>query len=141
MNPTVIKVLIAVAVLIHLVGNLWHGDAHITLEIALPGYKTAFIIIVIIIAPILGAAITWTRFTLIGCWLVAISLLGSVLFSVYHHYVLISIDNVEHLPPGAPEAHAHFSNSAEFIALAALAGAILSFYASGRLGAKGSKVV
>ena len=63
-------------------------------------------------------------------------MLGSVLFSVYHHYVLISIDNVEHLPPGAPEAHTHFSNSAAFIALGALAGVVLGFYAVGKLSTK-----
>ena len=60
-------------------------------------------------------------------------MVGSVVFSVYHHYILISIDNVEHLPPGTSDAHAHFSNSAEFIAIAALASALAAFYAAGKL--------
>lgn len=138
MSPTVIKTLVSFVVLLHLLGNLWHGDAHMTLEVGLPALKSAFVVVVILIAPILGAFLTWTRFSITGCWIVGVSLLGSVLFSVYHHYVLISIDNVEHLPPGTPEAHAHFSNSAELIALAALAGVALAFYAAGKLAAKDS---
>jgi hypothetical protein len=133
MNTSLIKILITIFVIIHLVGSLWHGDAHTILEITLPRIKNAFIIVVIIIGPILGTVLTWTRFALPGCWMVGISMVGSVVFSVYHHYVLISNDNVEHLPAGTPEAHAHFSNSAELIALAALAAALLAFYAAGKL--------
>lgn len=72
-----------------------------------------------------------------GGWLVCVSMLGSALFSVYRHYVMISIDNLEHPPPGTPEAHAHFSNSAGFIAVAALAGVVLAFYAAGKFAGKG----
>ena len=140
MQSTVIKVLITVFVLVHLAGNLWHGDAHTTLEISLPGIKTAFVIVVILISPILGAILTWTRYSILGSWTVGLSMVGSVVFSVYHHYVLISPDNVEHLPSGTPEAHAHFSNSAEFIALVALAAALLAFYAAGKLHSRRSGV-
>ncbi len=133
MNATLLKILLTLAVVIHFVGNLWHGDAHTTLDIALPAYKNVFIIIVILLLPLIGAILLWTRFSLAGSWFVAMSLLGSVLFSVYHHYVMISIDHVNHLPPGSAAAHAHFSNSAAFIAVSALAGAILAGYAARRL--------
>ena len=126
------KFLITALVLAHFLGNLWHGDAHAILEISLPGYKTAFVIAVILLGPVVGAILAWTRHSFIGCWVVGISMVGSVVFSVYHHYVMISNDNVEHLPPGPQEAHVHFSNSAEFIALIALAGALVSFYSAGR---------
>ena len=140
MRSSAIKILITIFVIIHLVGNLWHGDAHTTLEITLPGIKIAFVIVVILIGPILGAILTWTRFAVLGSWIVGVSMVGSVVFSVYHHYVLISNDNVEHLPAGTPEAHAHFSNSAEFIALIALAAALLAFYAAGKLHSRNSGV-
>ncbi len=133
MQSTVIKALLTFFVLVHLVGNLWHGDAHTTLEIFLPGIKLTFVIVVILISPILGGILTWTRYAIPGSWIVGVSMVGSVVFSVYHHFVLISPDNVEHLPAGTPEAHAHFSNSAEFIALVALFGALLAFYAAGKL--------
>jgi len=133
MQSTVIKVVLAIFVLVHLLGNLWHGNAHATLEITLPGSKTAFVVIFILIGPVLGAILTWTRHAVSGSWIVGISMVGSVVFSVYHHFVLISPDNVEHLPPGTPEAHAQFSSSAEFIALAALFAALMAFYAAGKL--------
>ena len=134
MNNFVIKILISALVLIHFVGNLWHGDAHATLEIMLPELKTAYVLVVIVVAPLVGAVLTWTRFVTLGAWIVGLSMVGSVVFSVYHHYVMISIDNVEHLPPGTAQAHAHFSNSAELIALTALAAALVAFYGAGRLG-------
>ncbi len=129
-----IKVLISALVLVHFFGNLWHGDAHATLEVTLPELKTAYVAVVIVIAPLIGATLTWTRFMRPGAWLVGMSMVGSVVFSVYHHYVMISIDNVEHLPAGTAQAHAHFSNSAELIALSALAAALVSFYGAGALG-------
>ena len=134
------RILVSLIVVIHFVGNLWHGDAHTTLEIALPTIKIVFVAIVILGAPLLGAVLTWTRFATPGCWIVGTSMVGSVIFSVYHHYVMISIDNVEHLPAGSAEAHAHFSTSAEFIAIAALVGALLSFYAAGKLSGGSSSV-
>ena len=132
MEITSTKVLISVFVIVHLIGNLWHGDAHTILEISLPTAKTAFVVVVILLGPIVGAVLSWTRYSILGCWIVGASMVGSVVFSVYHHYVMISIDNVEHLPPGTTEAHEHFSNSAEFIAIAALAAALFSFYSAGR---------
>lgn len=60
-------------------------------------------------------------------------MIGSVLFSIYYHFVFISNDNIEHLPTGTAEAQAHFANSAEFIALAAFVAALFAFYAVGRL--------
>ena len=54
MQSPFIRLLITIFVLVHLVGNLWHGNAHTTLEISLPGIKTAFVIVVILIGPILG---------------------------------------------------------------------------------------
>ncbi len=132
MQRVAIKSIVTLLVVAHLLGNLWHGDAHAILEIVIPDSKIPFVIIVILASPIIGAILIWTRYGLLGCWIVGVSMVGSVVFSVYHHYVLISIDNVEHLPPGAPDAHAHFSNSAEFIAIAALASALAAFYAAGK---------
>ena len=133
MQSNVIKVLLTSFVLIHLIGNLWHGDAHISLEIYLPGIKTAFVLVVILISPIIGAILIWTRQALLGSWIVGLSMVGSVVFSVYHHFILISPDNVEYLPLGNAETLEQFSNSAEFIALAALFTAILAFYSVGKL--------
>ncbi|MFK7733155.1 MAG: hypothetical protein AB8B48_16165 [Pseudomonadales bacterium] len=133
MNTTLLKVLISVFVIAHLVGNMWHGAAHETLEIDLPDLKNGFVYVVVLATPLIGLGLLWFNREVIACWLVGLSMLGSVLFSVYHHYVWVSEDNVDYLPEGTPEAHAHFANSAELIALLALAAALLGFYAAGRL--------
>ena len=140
MQSTPIKILLTNLVAIHLVGNLWHGDAHVTLEVFLPDIKTAFVIVVILIGPMLGSILTWTRYVISGLWVVGVSMVGSLVFSVYHHYVLISPDNVDHLPPGTPSAHMNFSDSALFIALIALITALFAFYAAGRLQSNGSGI-
>ena len=140
MKSKVTKVLLTALVFIHLIGNLWHGDAHITLDIYLPGVKTAFVIIVILISPIIGVILIWTKHSLLGSWTVGLSMVGSVIFSVYHHFILISPDNIEHLPLGSADAHAQFANSAEFIALVALSTALLAFYLAGKLQSKNSGV-
>ena len=133
MQSIIIKTLLTSFVLIHLIGSLWHGDAHISLEIYLPGIKTAFILVVILISPIIGGILIWTRQALLGSWIVGLSMVGSVVFSVYHHFVLISPDNVEYLPVGNVGTHEQFANSAEFIALVALFTALLAFYFVGKL--------
>lgn len=134
MNDRATKALISALVLVHFVGNVWHGHAHTVLEIMLPALKSAYVVVVIVVAPLVGAALTWTRRATAGAWIVGVSMVGSVVFSVYHHYVMISIDNVDHLPPGSAEAHAHFSHSAELIALSALGAALVAFYGAGRFG-------
>jgi uncharacterized membrane protein YhiD involved in acid resistance len=139
MKLTTIKTLVTTLVLFHFAGSLWHGDAHTTLAVPLSSLQTAFVVAVVLVAPLVGAILLWTRYFAAGNWTVGLSMVGSVLFGVYNHYVLISIDNVEHLPPGAPELHAHFTNSAEFIALIALTAALMSFYAAGKLAANGGQ--
>ena len=111
-------------VAIHLVVTLWHGSAHTQLGILLPPEKNAFVYIVILIAPIVAASLLWTRYLLAGVWTLVVSMVGALLFGAYHHYVLISPDNVNHLPRGTAEAHTHFIASAAAIALLELAGAL-----------------
>ena len=111
------RVVITVLVLVHLVAAIWHGEAHTDLEIELPQEKDAFIYIVIVSAPILAAALAWTRRMQLALWVFVLSMLGALLFGVYHHYILVSPDNVAHLPPGSPELHSHFIDSAAAIAI------------------------
>jgi hypothetical protein len=115
------KIVITGLVLVHLAATLWHGIAHRQLAIDLPPEKTVFVYIVILIAPIVAAAIVWTRYISMGLFMFSFSMLGAFLFGVYHHYVLVSPDNVSHLPDGSPESHSQFVTSACIIALLELA--------------------
>lgn len=125
------RLVITAIVAVHLAASLWHGGAHNRLAIYLPTPKTLFIFVVILIAPVVSAALVWTRHISIGLWVLFLSMLGSFLFGAYHHYVLVSPDNIGHLPAGSPEAHSQFITSAGVIALLELAGALYGAYCLG----------
>jgi amino acid permease len=115
-------------VLVHLAASFWHGNAHTRLGIDLPPEQNVFIYIVILIAPLLAATLLWTRNVLIGRWIFFLSMVGSFLFGVYHHYLIVSPDNIRHLPAGSPEVHSQFITSAAVIALLELVAALYGFY-------------
>lgn len=130
------RLVITAVVIVHLAASLWHGSAHTRLAIDLPTEKTLFVFIVILIAPIVAAALVWTRYFSIGLWVLFLSMLGSFLFGVYHHYLLVSPDNIAHLPAGSPEMHSQFITSAGVIALIELAAALFGAYCLGKYHAK-----
>ena len=133
------KIAVTALVVVHLAATLWHGDAHTRLAIELPPEKTIFVFVVILIAPIVAAGLVWTRYVSIGLWVFTLSMLGALLFGAYHHYVLVSPDNIGHLPVGSPEYHSQFTSSAAVIALLELASALYGVFCLGsqraRLGA------
>jgi hypothetical protein len=124
--------LVAALAAIHLLVTLWHSSAHSELAIGLPPLKLAYAYAVIVIAPPLAAVLLWTRFASLGLWVFTLAMLGSLLFATYHHYILVSPDNIAHLPEGAAEAQASFVHSAGISALLELAGAVLGAWSLGR---------
>jgi hypothetical protein len=123
------RIAITVLALIHLFATLWHGNAHTLLAIELPPAKTIFVVIVILIAPLVSVGLVWTRYVSVGLWVFSLSMLGALLFGVYHHYVMVSPDNVAHLPAGNPEFHSQFISSAAIIAFLELVSALVgAFY-------------
>jgi hypothetical protein len=125
------RIAITALVVIHLAASLWHGDAHTRLAIDLPPEKNIFVLVVILAAPIVAAGLVWTKYSSIGLWMFVISMLGALLFGVYHHYVMISPDNVHHLPAGNPEFQSQFTSSAAVIALLELASALYGAFCLG----------
>lgn len=112
---------------------MWHGGAHSDLAIGLPIEKTIFVYAVILIAPLVAAALVWTRFRLVGVWLFFLAMLGAFLFGVYHHYILVSPDNIHHLPAGNPESQNKFVASAAVIGLLELISTLFGAYEIGVL--------
>lgn len=125
------RMMITGLVAIHLAASFWHGGVHTQLAIALPPEKTIFVYVVILTVPIVAAALVWTRYISLGIWMLFLSMLGALLFGAYHHYVLVSPDNIGHLPAGSPEAHSQFITSAAVIALLELAAALYAAYCLG----------
>ena len=125
------RLVITGLVAVHLVASVWHGNAHTSLAVYLPTAKTLFVYIVILLAPVVAAALVWTRYSSIGLWVLFLSMLGSFLFGAYHPYLLVSPDNIAHLPAGSPEMQSQFITSAGVIALIELAGAVYGAYCLG----------
>jgi hypothetical protein len=127
------KVAVVVLSVVHLGVVLWHGDAHTALAVGLSQGETAFVVLVIFMAPLVAASFVWTRHVLVGGWMFFLSMLGALVFGVYHHYVMISPDNVAHLPQGNAGAHFAFVTSAGALALLELISAVYGAFCLGSL--------
>ena len=125
------RIVITGLALLHLVASFWHGSAHRQLAINLPPEKTLFVFLVILLGPVVAAGLVWTRYSSIGLTVFSSSMLAALLFGVYHHYVLVSPDNVNHLPNGSPVSHSQFVTSASIIALLELASALYGAFCLG----------
>jgi sec-independent protein translocase protein TatC len=110
------RVGVSVIVALHLAAAIWHGMTHSTLAVTLPPEKNLFVLVVIVILPVAAAILAWTRWVTLGIWLLVLSMLGALVFGVYHHYLVVSPDHVSHLPAGNPAAAMRFIWSAGLIA-------------------------
>ena len=120
---------------IHLLVAIWHGGAHTELAIELSPEQNLFVYVGVLLAPIVAAGLVWTRYSSAGLWLFMFSMLASHLFGVYHHYVLVSPDNIGHLPAATDFAHSRFINSAGILALIELLSALVgAFFVGSRYG-------
>lgn len=94
------RALITIAVLAHLVVNILHGRAHTSLGVGLNAGQQVYVYSVILVAPLVALALSFTRYTKAALWLLLVSMLGSFVFGGLYHYVIVSADHVAHLPPG-----------------------------------------
>jgi hypothetical protein len=126
-----IKIAITGLVAIHFAVAVWHGNAHTALAIALRPEETAFVVLVILIAPLVAAPLVWTHYVRVGVWMFFLSMVGALLFGAYHHYVVVSPDNIGHLPHGSAEAQATFIASAGALAVLELTSALYGAFCLG----------
>ena len=131
MTRTADRIVISALVAVHLAVNIWHSGGHTELAIGLPPIKLAFVVVVILLAPIVSGVLVWTRYATLALWLFTASMAGGLVFGVYHHYVLVSPDNIAHLPDGPAQAQAGFIASSGVLALLELACALYGAYAIG----------
>ena len=89
---------------IHALVLLGHDAAHRELAVHLNAWQTIFAYSVIVVAPVLAVVLVFTRHARLGFGLLVASMLGALLFGVYHHYILVSPDHVAHLPAGESQS-------------------------------------
>ena len=89
-----------VIVLAHALVATAHGLAHEYLVINLTFTQKLYVLVVIALAPLVSMILLWTRLRKVGAMLLLLSMLGSLIFGVVNHFLIVSADHVQHLPPG-----------------------------------------
>lgn len=121
-------IVITIFLLIHHMIAVMHGDAHTNIPVILSSWQNIFVYSVIVLVPIIAVALVWTRYATIGLSLLLICMAGSLVFDVYHHYILVSPDNIAHLPPSSPDFHSRFIWTAHALTLLQIVGVVLAAY-------------
>jgi len=117
------RIVCTIVVLAHLVVNVLHGRAHEALSVGLSAWQNVYVIVVILIEPLVAMVLLWTRYARGGLLLLVVSMAGSLVFGAIYHYVVISPDNVSHLPPG--DAQGMFRMTALLLILTELFGVVV----------------
>jgi hypothetical protein len=87
------------AVVVHGIPLVLHSMAHMQLGIYLSSVvANVYIGVVLFAAPVVAVALLWARWTRSGAWLLALSMLGSLIFEVYNHFMAMSPDHVSQVP-------------------------------------------
>jgi hypothetical protein len=81
-------------VLLHLVVTMVHGTAHGRLHVDLDPAGKLFVLVVIVLAPLVAAALLWTSRQRTGAVILALSMAGSLLFGMYMHFMAAGNDHV-----------------------------------------------
>jgi len=90
----------AIVVAIHLLINVVHGVAHREQHVGLAPSGSVFVITVVLILPLVAIALVWAVQERLGLVLLSLSMLASLLFGMYHHFLIISPDHVHSQPAG-----------------------------------------
>ena len=88
-------------VVAHLLANIVHGLAHRELHVGLAPLDSIFVIVVVLIFPLISAGLLWTAAKRLGLILLSLSMFGSLLFGLYHHFLSLGPDHVHSQPPSA----------------------------------------
>jgi glucose dehydrogenase len=71
-----------------------HGTAHQGAMVALSVFGNVYVIVVITLAPLVAAALLFTRKQKSGALLLALSMFGSFVFGFWYHFLSSTNDNV-----------------------------------------------
>jgi hypothetical protein len=96
MNRTSRQVALGLVVLTHLAVTMVHGAAHSAADVPLGAMGMAFVVVVIMAAPLAGLA--WMRFNAAaGARLLGLSMGAALVFGAVNHFMIPGADHVAHL--------------------------------------------
>jgi hypothetical protein len=96
MEPSKTWTALAALVLLHFVVTLGHAWAHAAAAVRLGPAALGFVLLVIVIGPLAGLAVA-RRSARIGAVLIAVTMLGALLFGIVNHFLLAGPDRVDHV--------------------------------------------
>jgi len=118
-----LKLTALAVVTFHFVIVVLHSIAHQILPVPATPAQLAFIVPVIIVAPIV-AAFMLLKFETAGMLLLAASMLGSFVFGLYYHFIADTIDHVAHVTQMQPVLWSQmFQATSYLLAISEAAGA------------------
>jgi|SRR5215216_5895621 len=121
---TLKKIALAV-VAIHFVVVVLHSIAHQSLSVNASLAQLAFIVPVIIVAPVI-AGVMLPKFERLGTVLLTVSMIGSFIFGIYYHFVAATIDHVAHVAQLEPHFWSQmFLATSYLLAISELLGAVV----------------
>src|SRR5216683_8353073 len=86
-------------VVAHLLVNIVHGLTHRELRVGLAPLASIFVTVVVLVFPLIATVLLWTSEKRLGLILLSLSMFGSLLFGLYHHFLAVSPDHVHSQPP------------------------------------------
>jgi hypothetical protein len=81
-------------VVAHLLVNIVHGLAHRELRVGLAPLAAIFVIVVVLVSPLIATVLVWIAKKRLGLILLSLSMFGSLLFGLYHHFLAVSPDHI-----------------------------------------------
>ncbi len=112
-----------IVVALHFLISIVHGAAHVNLHIDLAAWQQVYVLVVITLLPLVSALMLWRRWPG-GFLLLLCSMIGSLLFGGYYHFIAAGADNVSSL--GAHAWAGPFQITAGLLALTEVAGASIA---------------
>lgn len=88
-------------VVAHLLVNIVHGPAHHELHVGLAPLASIFVIVVVLVFPLIATGLLWTAKKRLGLILLSLSMFGSLIFGLYHHFLAVRPDHVHSQPASA----------------------------------------
>ena len=125
MDNRTLRNISAAIILIHLIISMIHGYAHAQAQVMLSAFGQIYVLVVIILAPLLGCALLYSRWQKTGALLTGLSLAGAFGFGLVYHFLLSGSDNVMEVHG---EWHMLFMWTAALVAVLELAGTLTAFW-------------
>ena len=126
MNQRTLKLTALAVIAFHFVAVVLHSIAHEVLSVKATPMQLAFIIPVIIVAPVLAGLILM-KFYNAGMIVLAAAMLGSFVFGVYYHFIADTIDHVSHVAQLQPVFWSQmFHVTAYLLAISEAIGAVVA---------------